>query len=67
MPEKDRAMSLFFENDTDQVVRKPEVYDIEYGPPARNCGKCHVRINSLADKYGMVVCPNGHRNSEGKS
>jgi hypothetical protein len=55
-------MSLFFENDTERVIRKPEEFEWEFGEPSKHCGKCHVRINALPDKYGVVYCPNGHRN-----
>jgi len=59
-------MSLFFENDTNQVVKKPIEYEWEWGEPVMHCGACHVRINATPDKYGAVSCPNGHRNTRPK-
>ena len=60
-------MSLFFENDTERVIRKPVVYEWEWGEPVKHCGKCHVRINADLDRYGNVVCPNGHLNVRPKA
>ena len=58
-------MSLFFE-DTGSIIKKPEEYEWEWGEPTKLCGKCHVRINNVPDRYGVVYCNNGHRNVQPK-
>jgi hypothetical protein len=55
-------MSLFFDETTERVIRKPEVVEWEWGEPVKLCGTCHVRINNLPDKYDRVYCNNGHLN-----
>ena len=53
-------MSIFWEDN--KVIKKPVVYEWEWGEPSKHCGFCKVRINALPDKYGQVYCPNGHAN-----
>lgn len=60
------SAGLFWE-ESERTIKKPEVYEWELGEPVKNCGKCHVRINAIPDKYGNVVCPNGHMNTAPKA
>ena len=54
-------MSGFWEDG--RVLKKPITYEAEAIPSViYHCGFCKVRINALEDKYGMLYCPNGHRN-----
>ena len=58
-------MSLFWEDG--RIIRKPAEVEWEWGEPTKLCGTCHVRINNVPDKYGVVYCNNGHRNVRPKS
>jgi hypothetical protein len=57
----DSVANLFYEA-PERVIRKPIVYEWEWGEPAKHCGFCKVRINAIPDKYGTVICPNNHAN-----
>ncbi len=68
MSEEKVNYASIFVGDSHQAMRMPTTYEWvwRYEQVPKDCGACKVRINSLPDKYGAVVCPNGHRNVQPK-
>lgn len=57
-----QALSLFFENDTERVIRKVYPYEAVPGEPTWHCGSCGVRINATWNSADEAYCPNHHLN-----
>ena len=59
-------MSLFWENDSNQVIRKLVPYEATPAYMVFDCGKCGVRINKVWNALDEAYCNNGHLNRRPK-